>query len=177
MRSRFIVRRPVWLVALGAMLALPLAPVRAQTPAGPKCEPHMIIVDVTEFQPADPPAGTDYPFCGTVPIRGTLQGIYFTCYVSDPEGMGGVSLFPLGPDPDSYAAYYAEWLQTAKGNLRLFSTGVGFFSNGLQAGLSKILPEESTGSFSGASGYLILSPEWHGSKPPSLYRLSGFVCK
>jgi hypothetical protein len=171
------VRRAVRLAIVAVVLALASAPVAAQMPAVPNCDQHTILVDVTEFQPAEPPAGTDYPFCGTLPVRGTLQGNYFTCYVSDPEGMDGLSLFPLGPDPDSYAAYFAEWLQTDKGTLRLFSTGVGFFSNGLQAGLSKILPDGSTGRFAGASGYLVFTPEWHGSKPPSLYRLSGFVCK
>lgn len=175
MEGGLIVGSLACLLATGGLLVP--APVAAQAPAPPKCESHTILVDVTEFQPADPPEGTDYPFCGVLPIRGTLQGTYFTCYMSDPDGLDGVSLFPLGPDPDSYSAYYAEWLQTAKGNLRLFSTGVGFFSNGLQAGISKILPDGSTGAFAGASGYLIFSPEWHAMKPPTTYRLSGFVCR
>jgi hypothetical protein len=176
MRLRFVSRHAMWPVVFAVLAALVSVPAAAQLPKVPNCEQQTIFVDLTGFRPAEPPS-PDYPFCGTLPIRGTLQGTYFTCYVADPAGTGGFSLFPLGSDPDSYAAYYAEWLQTNKGNLRLFSTGVGFFSDGLQAGLSKILPGGSTGDFAGATGYLVFTPEWHGSKPPSLYRLSGFVCR
>ena len=146
-----------------------------------KCKPQNVLVDVTQFQVIEPPAGTDYPFCGTIPVRGTLTGIYYTCFVSDPSGISGWSLFPLSPDEDVYSAYFAEWIETAKGRLELQSVTVGYSASGLQAGLSKIVPEGSTGAYSGASGYLSLLPEWQTFVPETgrvatVWRLNGYLC-
>ena len=146
-----------------------------------KCTPQNVLVNAAEFQPVDPPEGTDYVLCGTIPVRGTLNGTYFTCFVADPLGIDGLPIFPLGSDPDAYSAYYAEWIETRKGRLQLDSIGVGYFSSGLQAGLSKILPDGSTGAYAGATGYLSLMPEWQTFGPatgtwPTVARLSGYVC-
>jgi len=174
MSTATLVRRAAPLVAAIAMLVLTVAPAAGQAPPVQQCKPQSVLVEVTGFQWVD-------DLCGALPVKGTLNGTYFTCYVPDSGSPWGVSVFPLGADPDDYYAYFAEWIETPRGRLGLHSTGVGFWSNGLGAGLSKVVPEQSTGEFEGATGFLSLMPEWETFDPVDLVyatraRLNGYVC-
>lgn len=174
---KLVVGRSILMAAAVAILAV--APAFAGDPAGPKCTPQNIIIEYPEWQETYVP---DYPFCVTIPVRGTLNGTAFSCAVWDEQGIDGMSLFPLGPDPDFYSGYYHEWIETKDGRLSFYTVVAGQWSTFLGASLSKIVPERSTGEFAGATGILSNIPEWQTYDPtvPGPFngnlRLEGYVC-
>lgn len=153
-------------------------PSGARAAKGMKCNLQNSMLTVAEAAVVSV-AGFPDGYCYAFPLRGTLNGTYTSCILQ--VGSDGMSFFELGPwGEPAFSAYWDEWIDTKDGRLHLHSYGVLFMDSGVQGGLSRVVPEGSTGKFASASGQMGLSMEWNEYTPGDPFvggaRLVGTIC-